>query len=144
MPAWDQLVEPPVTRSLTPLTLAPTRRELHPQSGRATKPPPRRRRRSWLSERRTGVAAVRTSSGRLSLTAVIGAASDHAFANRARRDAVRRLWREMSADAHVVGWSLFQRSSFGLNPNQRRPLLRISKGHRLFDRAAKRARRKVE
>ena len=69
--------------------------------------------RSWLSERQTGVAAIRTGRESLNLTQVIGAASDHAFANDATREAVRRLWREMSADAHVLGWSLFQRTSFG-------------------------------
>lgn len=69
--------------------------------------------RSWLRERQGGVAAVRTGRASLNLTDVIGAASDHAFADGASREAVRRLWREMSADAHVLGWSLFQRSSFG-------------------------------
>lgn len=69
--------------------------------------------RLWLSERQTGVAAIRTGTARLNLTHVIGTASDHAFANGARRVAVRRMWREMSADAHVLGWSLFQRTSFG-------------------------------
>jgi hypothetical protein len=69
--------------------------------------------RSWLSERQAGVTAIRKGRASLNLTDVIGAASDHAFASDARREAVRRLWREMSADAHVLGWSLFQRSSFG-------------------------------
>lgn len=69
--------------------------------------------RSWLSARQTGVAAIRTGRASLNLTDVIGAASDHAFANGASREAVRRLWREMGADAHILGWSLFQRTSFG-------------------------------
>lgn len=69
--------------------------------------------RAWLSERQTGVAATRTGRASLNLTHVIGAASDHAFPNGASRETVRRLWREMSADAHVLGWSLFQRTSFG-------------------------------
>lgn len=69
--------------------------------------------RAWLDERQAGVAAIRTSGARLNLTDVIGSASDHAFSNSAGREAVRRMWREMSADAHVLGWSLFQRSSFG-------------------------------
>ncbi|MEV0948999.1 hypothetical protein [Promicromonospora sp. NPDC050249] len=81
--------------------------------------------RSWLSERQAGVAAIRTGRASLILTDLIGAASDHAFANRASREAVRRLWREMSADAHVLGWSLFQRSSFG--PPDRRT--GIGEGH---------------
>lgn len=69
--------------------------------------------RSWLRERQAGVAAVRTGKASLNLTDVIGAASDHVFADGPSREAVRRLWREMSADAHVLGWSLFQRSTFG-------------------------------
>jgi hypothetical protein len=69
--------------------------------------------RSWLSQRQTGVTAIRTSKASLSLTDVIGTASDHTFADGPSREAVRRLWREMSADAHVLGWSLFQRSTFG-------------------------------
>lgn len=69
--------------------------------------------RSWLGERQAGVAALRTSKASLNLTDVVGAASDHAFADGPSREAVRRLWREMSADAHVLGWSLFQRSTFG-------------------------------
>ena len=69
--------------------------------------------RSWLSERQAGVTAIRTGRASLNLTDVIGAASDHAFANTTSREAIRRMWREMSADAHVLGWSLFQRSTFG-------------------------------
>lgn len=69
--------------------------------------------RLWLSERRGDVAAIRTSSAALNVTDVIGAAADHAFADTLSRNATRRLWREMSADAHVLGWSLFQRTTFG-------------------------------
>lgn len=69
--------------------------------------------RSWLAERQSGLAAVRTGGASLILTDVIGAASDYAFSSNGSREAVRRMWREMSADAHVLGWSLFQRSSFG-------------------------------
>lgn len=69
--------------------------------------------RSWLSERQAGVAAARTGKASLNLTDLIGTASDHTFVDGPSREAVRRLWREMSADAHVLGWSLFQRSIFG-------------------------------
>ena len=69
--------------------------------------------RTWLSARQASVAAVRTGKASLNLTEVIGAASDHAFADGPRQEGARRLWREMSADAHVLGWSLFQRSNFG-------------------------------
>lgn len=69
--------------------------------------------RLWLSERRNDVASIRNTTATLNLTDVIGAAADHAFTDTASREAVRRMWREMSADAHVLGWSLFQRTSFG-------------------------------
>lgn len=67
----------------------------------------------WLSERRRDLALVRSSKAGLNLTDVIGVAADHVFAETAKREATRRVWREMSADAHVLGWSLFQRTSFG-------------------------------
>jgi hypothetical protein len=57
----------------------------------------------WLSERNAG----------LNLTDVVRASAEDAFASPSQHEAVRRLWREMSADAHVLGWSVFQRSSFG-------------------------------
>lgn len=67
----------------------------------------------WLSDRKAGVAAVRTGRAALNLTDVIQASAEDAFASSDQHEAVRRLWREMSADAHVLGWSVFQRSSFG-------------------------------
>lgn len=69
--------------------------------------------RVWLSERRDDVASIRSTKATLNLTEVTGVAADHAFADTTSRDAVRRMWREMSADAHVLGWSLFQRTTFG-------------------------------
>jgi pentatricopeptide repeat protein len=67
----------------------------------------------WLSDRKAGVAAVRTGRADLNLTVVIREAAEDAFARAGHHEAARRLWREMSADAHVLGWSVFQRSSFG-------------------------------
>lgn len=67
----------------------------------------------WLSGRRAQVAAVRTTRAKLQLTDVIRKSAEHTFASAGHHEAVRRLWREMSADAHVLGWSLFQRSDFG-------------------------------
>jgi hypothetical protein len=67
----------------------------------------------WLSERRDDVASIRSTKATLNLTDVIGVAADHVFADTTSRDAVRGMWREMSADAHVLGWSLFQRTTFG-------------------------------
>jgi hypothetical protein len=69
--------------------------------------------RLWLSERRDDVASIRSTRATLNLTEVIGAAADYVFADIASREAVRRMWREMSADAHALGWSLFQRTTFG-------------------------------
>lgn len=74
--------------------------------------------RRWLTERRGHVTSIRTTTATLNLTEIIGAVADHAFLDRTSRDAARRLWCEMSADAHVLGWSLFQRATFG--PAERR------------------------
>jgi hypothetical protein len=68
---------------------------------------------NWLNDRMVGVTAVRTGGAALNLTDVIRAAAEESFADAGHHEAVRRLWREMSADAHVLGWSVFQRSSFG-------------------------------
>jgi hypothetical protein len=67
----------------------------------------------WLSGRRAEVTAVRTTRADLNLTDVIRKSAEETFASAGHHEAVRRLWREMSADAHVLGWSLFQRSTFG-------------------------------
>lgn len=67
----------------------------------------------WLSRRRTDVTAVRTTRAELNLTDVIQKSAQDTFASAGHHEAARRLWREMSADAHVLGWSLFQRSTFG-------------------------------
>ncbi|MDO5759180.1 MAG: hypothetical protein Q4P24_17310 [Rhodobacterales bacterium] len=68
----------------------------------------------WLSDRKAVVAARRTGRrAGLNLTDVIRVSAEDVFASAGHHEAVRRLWREMSADAHVLGWSVFQRSSFG-------------------------------
>jgi hypothetical protein len=67
----------------------------------------------WLSDRKASVAAARTGRADLNLTDVIRKAAGDTFASAGHPEAVHRLWREMSADAHVLGWSVFQRSSFG-------------------------------
>lgn len=69
--------------------------------------------RLWLSERRDDIASLRSTKAALNLTNTIGASADQVFADTISREAVRRMWREMSADAHVLGWSLFQRTTFG-------------------------------
>lgn len=67
----------------------------------------------WLTERRAQVAARKTTAATLNLTEVIGTAADTTFPERSSREALRGLWRQMSADAHVLGWSLFQRATWG-------------------------------
>lgn len=67
----------------------------------------------WLNDRKHSVAAVRKGTAGLNLTDVIRIAAEDTFASSGHQEAVRRLWREMSADAHVLGWSVFQRSLFG-------------------------------
>ncbi|MDI9891706.1 hypothetical protein [Microbacterium sp. IEGM 1404] len=67
----------------------------------------------WLAERSAQVAARKTTRATLNLTDVIGSAVDTTFRDRGSREALRGLWREMSADAHVLGWSMFQRAVFG-------------------------------
>lgn len=69
--------------------------------------------RNWLSGRRAEVAALRTTKADLNLTDVIRKSAEETFASAGHHEAVRRLWRQMSADAHVLGWSLFQRSNHG-------------------------------
>lgn len=72
----------------------------------------------WLGRRTAGVELVRKTKASLNLTDVIGAAADHVFPDTTSREAVRRMWREMSADAHVLGWSLLQRATFS-QPDRR-------------------------
>lgn len=67
----------------------------------------------WLNDRKNGVATVRKGVAGLNLTDVVRVAAEDTFASSSHHEAVRRLWREMSADAHVLGWSVFQRSLFG-------------------------------
>lgn len=68
---------------------------------------------AWLEERKAEVSNLRTKHSSLDLTnIVIPQALDHTFPDRERRESGRELWRQMSADAHVLGWSLFQRASF--------------------------------
>ncbi|SIR79423.1 hypothetical protein [Microbacterium sp. RURRCA19A] len=67
----------------------------------------------WLAERSAQVAARKNTGATLNLTDVIGSAVDTTFPDRRAREALRGLWRQMSADAHVLGWSMFQRATFG-------------------------------
>lgn len=65
----------------------------------------------WCAERRLQVAGVRRASTKLNQTDIIKWALHHRFPDDQRRGAGRLLWRQMSADAHVLGWSTFQRGN---------------------------------
>lgn len=66
---------------------------------------------NWCAERRRQVARVRRTSTKLIQTDIIKWALHHRFSDHQRRSAGRLLWRQMSADAHVLGWSMFQRGN---------------------------------
>jgi hypothetical protein len=72
----------------------------------------------WCADRRLQVATVRKTSTKLNQTDVINWSLRHRFSDAQRRDAGGRMWRQMSADAHVLGWSMFQRGSI-LNSDPR-------------------------
>jgi len=67
---------------------------------------------AWLRERTTSLEAVRgTGPAKLNQTQMIAAALDTAFASEPeKRRSGRLLWRQMSADAHVLGWAMAQRA----------------------------------
>jgi len=63
----------------------------------------------WCEERRMQLATIREANTRLNQTDTIKWALHHRFSDPQLRDAGRLLWRQMGADAHVLGWSMFQR-----------------------------------
>jgi len=64
----------------------------------------------WLADRQAKVNEVRTSAQTLNQTSMIHEALGFAFKDAAKQEAGRLLWRQMSADAHVLGWSVVQRA----------------------------------
>jgi hypothetical protein len=64
---------------------------------------------TWCEKRRAHVAGVRKTKTKLNQTDTIKWALHHRFSDDQRRSAGKLLWRQMSADAHVLGWSMFQR-----------------------------------
>lgn len=66
---------------------------------------------TWCESRRLQVATARKASTKLNQTDVIRWSLRHRFPDAQRRDAGNLLWRQMSADAHVLGWSVFQRGN---------------------------------
>lgn len=66
---------------------------------------------TWCRKRRAQVAGVRKAKTQLNQTDIIKWALHHRFSDDHRRSAGKLLWRQMSADAHVLGWSMFQRGN---------------------------------
>lgn len=67
---------------------------------------------TWCDTRIEDVAAARTGRADLNQTQIISDALDDVYEDEERRIAGKLLWRELSADAHVLGWAVFQRSTF--------------------------------
>lgn len=67
---------------------------------------------TWCDSRIEQVAAVRSARADLNQTQMISDALDDVYDDEERRIAGKLLWRELSADAHVLGWAVFQRSTF--------------------------------
>jgi hypothetical protein len=65
----------------------------------------------WCEQRRAQVKELRRTAEELNQTKFISWALNHTFTDDRRREAGRLLWRQMSADAHVLGWSVFQRAT---------------------------------
>lgn len=67
---------------------------------------------AWIGERTRDLAALRGPKPQsLKQTDMIAAALDVAFPNHPdKRTTGRLLWRQMSADAHVLGWAVSQRT----------------------------------
>lgn len=72
----------------------------------------------WCDERRQQVAAARRTAAHLNQTEMIAWALHHRFPDDKRRAAGRLLWRQMGADAHVLGWGMFQRGTV-LKPDRK-------------------------
>lgn len=69
---------------------------------------------AWISGRRRRLATVRPGRSSLNLTEeVIPSAARTVYPDPRRRAEVPLLWRLMSGDAHVLGWSMMMRSELG-------------------------------
>lgn len=66
----------------------------------------------WLNKRRAALAAAMTTNVTINQTAIITAAAEVVFKTPGKRQAVRSLWRQLSGDAHVLGWATFQRAEY--------------------------------
>lgn len=75
----------------------------------------------WCDTRREQIAAIRPTKDRINQTKMIAWAIDHKFPEEAQRVAGRFLWRQLSSDAHVLGWGMIQRGGV-LRPDGRSKL----------------------
>ncbi|WP_449407133.1 hypothetical protein [Microbacterium maritypicum] len=66
----------------------------------------------WCDTRIEQVKSVRAARADLNQTQMISDPLDDVYDDEDRRIAGKLLWRELSADAHVLGWAVFQRSTF--------------------------------
>jgi hypothetical protein len=66
---------------------------------------------AWCRDRIEEVTTLRRGGAKLNQTQMIKWAVQYRFRDPKRAGEVRGLWRQMSADAHVLGWGVFQRSS---------------------------------
>lgn len=66
----------------------------------------------WLDARIASLGAQRKNKRKLVQTEFIRWALEYRFKDEDRREDGRMLWRQMSADAHVLSWSLMQRAQF--------------------------------
>lgn len=66
----------------------------------------------WLKARQTTLTAAMTSRVTVNQTDIITAAADYVFKSPDKRQAARDLWRQLSGDAHVLGWAMFQRAEY--------------------------------
>lgn len=72
----------------------------------------------WVTERIAEVKNLRKQAFDLKPTEFVAAALDSTFDEADEREHGRTLWRTLSADAHVLGWSLIQRASFEGDPDE--------------------------
>lgn len=69
-------------------------------------------RQAWCATRQSEVLARRQTRAKLNQTEFISWSLSHRFPDERRRTAGRLLWRELSSDAHVLGWSMYGRAIF--------------------------------
>jgi len=68
---------------------------------------------AWIDQRLAALAAVRSTHATLNQTDYIEAATKIVYSDPSKQDQVRLLWRQMSCDAHVLGWSTWMRGQIG-------------------------------